>query len=75
MAFLITLFNSLPILDKWLDKFLTAYAEFQKTQQRNNLRASLLKAITVFDQRDLEDDSISGKPSGQPGVEIREHTE
>lgn len=75
MATLLSLIQSVPIVDKWVERFVTFYVTSMIGSMKSDNRNGIRKAMDEQDQRDLEHaigSPTAGEPSNLPGVEHRD---
>jgi len=65
---LIALAKAIPIIDKWLERLLNEYQKYKQTKLEQQNTDAVKDAIETQDQRPLESDQYSGKPSGHGTV-------
>ena len=59
--------KAIPIIDSWFQKLAAAYVAAQIASMKDADRAAIRKAISEFDQREIEKQlgsSTAGKPTG-----------
>lgn len=74
-ASIMSVIKLVPIVDKWVERFVVWYAENQIATMVKENREAMKKAIEAQDQRDLEKvigNPNAGEPSGTPGTVIRD---
>jgi hypothetical protein len=68
IAAILTLITSIskaiPVVDKWIEELVAAYIIQKKIWVMKENRKAIELAIKEQDQRGLEDEDFSGKPSG-----------
>lgn len=79
ISFILALAKAAPIIDKWLGLLFLAYQEHKKKEIQKATKKAIDEGIENQDQRDMESDQTSGKPSGMgtirnslPGVGLRD---
>lgn len=79
IALIISVARALPIIDKWLGELFSAYQEEKTRRVKAETERTINEAIKDQDQRKIESEQTSGKPSGMgdirdsiPGVELRD---
>lgn len=79
IALILAIAKALPIIDKWLGELFAAYQVQKKKEIEEANKKAIDDAIKSQDQRSIESDQTSGKPSGMgtirdslPGVELRD---
>lgn len=73
---ILAIFKAIPVLDQWLEKFVTFYVEQKWKAMLEENRAAIRKALVEHDQRDIEKaigNPEAGEPSKAPGVVIVDH--
>ena len=78
ISLILAIAKTIPIIDKWLGKLVAAYQTYRKKEIQEATKRAINEAIKTQDQRPVESDQTSGKPSGMgtirdhlPGVELR----
>jgi hypothetical protein len=79
ISFILALAKAAPIIDKWLGFLVSAYQEQKKKEIQEATKKAIDEGIKNQDQRAIESDQTSGKPSGMgtvrdslPGVWLRD---
>jgi hypothetical protein len=79
ISVILALAKAAPIIDKWLGLLFVAYQEQKKKEIQEANKKAIDEGIKNQDQRPIESDQISGKPSGMgtvrdsiPGVWLRD---
>lgn len=75
MATILALIQSVPIVDKWVERFVTFYITSMIGSMKSDNRNGIRKAVDEQDQRDLEHaigSPTAGEPVGGDGVERRD---
>ncbi len=78
IATILAIAKAIPIIDKWLGELVAAYQAYKKKEVEESTKRAIDEGIKNQDQRPVESDQTSGKPSGLgtirdslPGVELR----
>lgn len=61
---LIAIASAVPVIDKWLGQLVKAYTEYRQKKLKEINKEAVDEAIKDRDQRPLESEEHSGKPSG-----------
>ena len=64
MALLLAIFKAVPTIELWWVRIVTEYIKLKGMQIARENKAAIIKALQNDDQRGLEDEDHSGKPSG-----------
>lgn len=73
MATILAILNAVPILDKWVQRFISFYVNARIDSMEKENKDSLAYALANHDQRKIEHamgSNLEGKPSGIPGSVI-----
>lgn len=71
IAFALAVVKAVPSVDKWLERFLLAYIEWKRQREDELFKEAIQEAIKRRDQRKLESEENSGKPSKREGLRPR----
>jgi hypothetical protein len=64
IALVLAVAKALPIIDKWLGELFNAYQVQKKKEIQAETERAINEGIQNQDQRKIESDQTSGKPSG-----------
>jgi hypothetical protein len=71
--------KAIPVIDKWLGELFAAYQAYRKKEIEEATTRAINEGIKNQDQRPIESDQTSGKPSGMgtirdslPGIGVRD---
>jgi hypothetical protein len=64
LAVLLAIFKAVPTIEIWWGRLIAEYIKISKLKIAKENKAAIIKAIKDQDQRGLEDEEHSGKPSG-----------
>lgn len=64
MSLLLAVFKAVPTLETWYQRLMVEYVKLRKLQIAKENRQAITDALKDQDQRGLEDEEHSGKPSG-----------
>jgi len=68
---LLSLIQAVPQFGKWLERFYAYYTLWKNEQEKKKLEEAIKKAIKEHDQRPIESEAVSGKPSNKKGAVYR----
>ena len=63
-TFIFAMLKAIPIINDWVESFVIHYLEWRKAQIIEANKKIINEAIKNKDQRELESNQVSGKPSG-----------
>jgi hypothetical protein len=79
ISLILALAKAIPVIDKWLGELAIAYQIYKKKEIEEATKRAIDEGIQNQDQRPIESDQTSGKPSGLgtirdsiPGVKLRD---
>jgi hypothetical protein len=79
ISLILALAKAIPIIDKWLGELAVAYQAYKKKETEEKTKRAIDEGIENQDQRPIESDQTSGKPSGMgvvrdsiPNVRVRD---
>ena len=64
ISLILSVASAIPVIDKWLGRLLEAYAAYKLEKLKQLNKRAIDEVIKSKDQRTLEDEEHSGKPSG-----------
>ena len=64
IALVLAIAKALPIIDKWLGELFSAYQVQKRKEIQAETERVINEGIQIQDQRKIESDQTSGKPSG-----------
>jgi hypothetical protein len=64
MTLLLAIFKAVPTIEIWWERLIVEYVRINKLKIAKENKAAIVAALTGQDQRGLEDEDHSGKPSG-----------
>jgi hypothetical protein len=64
LSLMLSIFKAIPVLDKWFEELVAAYVLQRKIWTRKENHQAIKKAFETQNQRGLEHEDYSGKPSG-----------
>jgi hypothetical protein len=68
IALVLAVAKAIPIIDKWLGELFNAYQVQKKKEVQAETERAINEGIQNQDQRKIESDQMSGKPSGMGTV-------
>lgn len=68
ISLLIAIASAVPIIDKWLERLILEYLKYKQDRIKQQNKDAVKDAIENHDQRPLESEQYSGKPSGHGTV-------
>jgi hypothetical protein len=68
IAAILAIAKAVPVIDKWLEQLLTMYATQKEVWQNKANKEALERVFKTQDQREIEHEDYSGKPSGHGTV-------
>jgi len=82
LSLLLAVFKAVPTIEIWWERLVVEYVKISKLKIAKENKAAIIEALKSDDQRGLEDEDHSGKPSGVgtfrpyiPGVGLRKPKE
>ena len=64
MALMLAIFKAVPTIEIWWERLVVEYIKLSKLKIAKDNKAAIIKALQDDDQRGLEDEDHSGRPSG-----------